>query len=280
MQRTKSVGYGFVTIFILFYLAHHWQKSNDYPRNIFDPNAPIKYGNFNCQTWQNLFYLNKTQYQNCLTWGADSSFWNVQALRHTIHKGLLNSSSLIIEVGGNRGHDTIKFIELYNAYIISYEPLQQMWKDLTILFRNYSKAEFHPFGLGSHARSVLLEPNDFGNAGTSIFRPLTSPNSTAIQRIHLLDVVRLIREIQRKRTKSGVIDMLSINCEGCEFEILPALILNDMIQHFRIIQFASHTSLVPDSSCIYCQIEQALAQTHVIKYHYRKLWEGWVIKNA
>ena len=76
-----------------------------------------------------------------------------------------------------------------------------------------------------------------------------------------------------------MIDMLSINCEGCEFEIIPALILNNLTQYFRIIQFASHINLVPHSSCIYCQIQQALERTHQVLYHYRKVWEGWVLKN-
>lgn len=268
---------------LFFIIISRFASLHDPTRSIFyavgsDPS--IIYGNFSCRTAKNLSYLNEQKYRECLGWGANGGFWDVEGLRHTAHQGLLNSSSLIIEVGGNRGHDTIKFIELYDASIISYEPLQQMWKSLSEQFKNYSKVEFHPFGLGGPARSVPLEPNDHGNAGTSIFRALTSPNSTSIQRVYLLDIVREIRKIQRKRTKNGMIDLLSINCEGCEFEILPALILNKMIQYFRIIQFASHTALVPDASCIYCQIEQALEQTHVIKYHYSKLWEGWVLKNS
>jgi hypothetical protein len=99
-----------------------------------------------------------------------------------------------------------------------------------------------------------------------------------IQRIQLLDVVQVIQNIRKTRTKSGIIDMISINCEGCEFEIIPALILNNMTQYFRIIQFGSHVNLVPESSCIYCQIEQALQRTHQILFHYTKLWKGWVLK--
>jgi FkbM family methyltransferase len=210
--------------------------------------------------------------------GADGSFWAVEGLRHTAHKKLLNSSSLVIEVGGNRGHDTVKFIEFHNLSIISYEPLVEMWKSLTEQFKSNPKIKIHPYGLGNHARSVLIEPADFGNAGTSIFRPLSSPNSSIIQRIQLLDVVQVIQNIRKTRTKSGIIDMISINCEGCEFEIIPALILNNMTQYFRIIQFGSHVNLVPGSLCIYCQIEQALQRTHEVLFHYTMLWEGWVLK--
>jgi hypothetical protein len=153
-----------------------------------------------------------------------------------------------------------------------------MWKNLTEQFKSNPKIQIHPYGLGNHARSVLIEPNDMGNAGTSIFRPLSSPNSSLIQRIQLLNIVEVIQNIRKTRTKTGIIDMISINCEGCEFEIIPALILNNLTQYFRIIQLATHLSLLSESSCIYCQIEQALQQTHQILYHYPKLWEGWVLK--
>ena len=236
------------------------------------------YENFTCETWKNISYIDSSRYKECLNWGSDERFWTVDGLRHTAHKHLLNSSSLIIEVGGNRGHDTVKFIEFHDPSIISYEPLVSMSKNLTEQFRSNPKVKLHPYGLGSRARRLQIEPNDYGNAGTSIFRSLSSPNSSLIQQIELLDVVQVIENIRKSNTKNGMIDMISINCEGCEFEILPALILNNLTQYFRIIQFASHCALVPDSSCIYCQIEQALQRTHQTLYHYPKLWEGWVRK--
>jgi FkbM family methyltransferase len=247
--------------------------------NAIIPTSTIVYGNFTCETWRNFSYINVSKYQQCLTWRPNEGFWAVQGLRHTAHKHLLNSSSLIIEVGGNSGHDTVRFIELHNPSIISYEPLVSMSKDLSKQFKSNPKIEIRPYGLGNRARNLSVEPNDQGNAGTSIFRKLSSANSSKIQQIQLLDIIETIQNIRKTRTINGMIDMLSINCEGCEFEILPALILNNMTQYFRIIQFASHTGLVSKSPCIYCQIEQALERTHQTFYHYTMLWEGWTLKN-
>ena len=269
---------GFLCFFALAFLRKSSAGSSNLTYTTY-VERPVIYGSFTCDTWKNFTYINESKYRGCLGWGPDGGFWSVEGLRHTAHKNLLNSSSLIVEVGGNRGHDTVKFIELYNATIISYEPLKEMCKNLSKLFNYYPRAEFHPYGFGGRARFLKIEPNDAGNAGTSIFRPLTSPNSSLIQEIELLDIVKVMNKIRHTRTKDGIIDMLSINCEGCEFEILPALILNDMLQYFRIIQFASHTNLVPSASCIYCQIEQALERTHRVNYHYTMLWEGWVMKN-
>ncbi len=250
---------------------------NSYDNHLFLSTSVYEY--FTCQTWRKLSYIDSSKYHECLKWSVNADFWSVEGLRHTAHKDLLNSSSLIIEVGGNRGHDTVQFIELYNSSIISYEPLVSMWKNLTEQFKLNPKIEILPYGLGNRARNLLIEPYDFNNAGTSIFRPLSAVNSTTIQHIQLLDIVPVIQEIRKTRTKHGIIDMISINCEGCEFEIIPALIRNNMTQYFRIIQFATHTGLLSESSCIYCQIEQGLERTHTSFYHYRKIWEGWILKN-
>jgi FkbM family methyltransferase len=240
---------------------------------------PIIYGNFTCQTWKNASYINERKYRECLSWGQDGSFWAVQGLRHTAHKDRLNSSSLIVEIGGNRGHDIVEFVKLYNTSIISYEPLTENYNNLVEQFKTNSRIEFRQFGVGSRARNISVELRDTGNAGTSIFRKVLSENSSNVQQIQLLDVMKELRNIQRTRTKDNMIDMISINCEGCEFEILPALVLNGMLPYFRNLQFASHGGLVQDTSCIYCLIEQALEQTHRINFHYRLLWEGWILKN-
>ena len=265
-------------LFIIFLLSTKRSKESFvWVFNGFSRSSPIVYANFTCQTWKNISHINQDKYKQCLHLGSNGAFWSVEGLRHTAHKHLLNSSSLIIEVGGNRAHDTVKFIEFHNPWIISFEPLASMAKSLADQFKDNPKVQVRPYGLGNHARRLLIEPNDAGNAGTSIFRPLTSPNSSSIQNIELLDIVKVIEDIRKTRTRDGMIDMISINCEGCEFEVIPALILNNLTQYFRVIQFASHINLVPDSSCIYCQIEQAFERTHKTLFYYSKLWEGWVL---
>jgi hypothetical protein len=78
---------------------------------------------FNCHSWKTLPSFNTTKYEQRLRWTQDGRFWPLQHLRHTAFKHLLNSSSLIVEVGGNVGHDTDRYITLYNASIITFEPL-------------------------------------------------------------------------------------------------------------------------------------------------------------
>ena len=162
---------------------------------------------------------------------------------------------------------------------MSYEPLTFMAKNLSNMFKSNPKVQIFPYGLGNHARNVSVELNDHGNAGTSLYRPLSSAKPSNIVQVEILEIVKVIENIRRTKSKSGMIDMISINCEGCEFEIIPALIISDLIQFFRVIQFGSHIGLVPSGLCIYCQIQEELERTHTTLFHYNKVWEGWVLRN-
>ena len=232
---------------------------------------------FNCHSWKTLPSFNTRKYERCLRWTQDGRFWPVQHLRHTAFKHLLNSSSLIVEVGGNVGHDTHRFITLYNASIITFEPLIPMWRGLKKRFKSNPNVDVRPYGLGKRAKNLSIELRGSQNDGTSVLRKLSGGRKSKIEQIQVISIIEAIENIRKTRTQHGIIDMISINCEGCEFEVLPALIASNMLQYFRIVQFATHTGLIAETSCIYCQIQQALERTHRTIYHYRLLWEAWLV---
>ena len=233
-------------------------------------------GSYTCRTWNELPYINVSKYQTCLSSTRDEGFWPVESIRHTAYKGLLNSSSLIVEVGGNIGLDTEKFVALYNCSIISYEPLRSMSDNLVKKFQTNGKVTIRPYGLGSSARTLAIRLEGADNTGTSVFQTGSLLNNSRSEQIELLNIIDEIQSIRKNRTANGMIDLITINCEGCEFEILPALARANLTQYFRIIQFSTHIKLVDETSCIYCQIQQALERTHRVKYRYNLLWEGWV----
>ena len=268
----------YVSILFLLKLNAHFSMPLSSIAN--STTAPFNHNNSLCKISQKFAYINASKYKHCLKQNRNDAFWNVQGIRHTAYQTLLNSSSLLVEVGGNRGHDTTEFVKLYNPFIISFEPLPVMSRILMEKFQTNGKVEIRPYGLGNRARNLSVELRGAENIGTSIFQKPSMNNSSKVRQIQLLDVIKVIEDIRNTRTRNGIIDMISINCEGCEFEILPALILNNMTQYFRIIQFGSHMDLINGSSCIYCQIEQALERTHKIKYHYMMLWEAWILENS
>ena len=230
-----------------------------------------------CPDWKSSSSIDVEQFEKCFYTDVNEDFWLDENIRHRAFKNLLNSSSLIIEVGGNRGHDTERFIELYDPFIISYEPLSSMNKKLEEKFLNRTKIQVQPFGLGNRTRQTLIERVGQENIASSIFHSVSNQQTTNVERIQIFNIVDVIHQIRKNST--GFIDMITMNCEGCEFEILPALMKNDLIRSFRIIQIATHVSLIPSGPCIYCEIQNHLRRTHRSIYHYHKLWEAWILRD-
>lgn len=73
------------------------------------------------------------------------------------------------------------------------------------------------------------------------------------------------------------VDLMSMNCEGCEFEALETLLSTNLVTHFKNIQFATHSTIEGLDRPLprYCNIQQLLARTHTPTYQYKFIWESW-----
>ncbi|CAF0759372.1 unnamed protein product [Didymodactylos carnosus] len=187
--------------------------------------------------------------------------------------------SLIVEVGGNIGLDSKEYIRLYNSSLIIFEPLMPLYKRLIRKFGNRSRTKIYPYGLGSYARQLKIEMAGRNADATSIFKTIAinQTKTSYFKTIKILSTVDVIRNILVKwKTK---IDLLTINCEGCEYEIIPSLIENSLMTKIKNLQFATHIGLLKnEDQCIYCVVQQKLHITHKLTYQYKALWESWTIK--
>ena len=87
------------------------------------------------------------------------------------------------------------------------------------------------------------------------------------------------RDIQTDtKSKKGTdnIDLLHVNCEGCEWEMLENIIKAGEHKHIRTIQFGSHYfPQVPGITGRYCRIREELNKTHSMVYGQAWAWERW-----
>jgi hypothetical protein len=74
---------------------------------------------------------------------------------------------------------------------------------------------------------------------------------------------------------------MTINCEGCEYDLLETLLSTDLIYQFRHIQFGTHPTLknLRDPVRRYCQIQEWLRRSHKLTYQYKFQWETWKLKD-
>jgi hypothetical protein len=128
-----------------------------------------------------------------------------------------------------------------------------------------------PFGAGS--TNIQLNVSISGKDGdaTSVFTLKTNQTVT----IQLFNITEIFLGLGLSCLKE--LDLLTINCEGCEFEVLEELLKTNIILFIKNIQFASHTNLprLKNSTERYCRIQMLLSRTHVISYQYKFIWESW-----
>ena len=72
------------------------------------------------------------------------------------------------------------------------------------------------------------------------------------------------------------VDLLHVNCEGCEWEMFENIIEHNLQTHIRIIKIGAHYfDQVGDIAERYCKIRETLNRTHYMVYGKPWAWERW-----
>ncbi|XP_078341992.1 uncharacterized protein LOC144627888 [Crassostrea virginica] len=221
--------------------------------------------------------------QACVnTWAADyrkgsGAFWagNTQYVRHT-HHTYLNSESVVFDIGGNKGEDADALIKKFHPgnYLI-LEPIKTLYSNLVKIFKNDHKVLLYNFGLARKNEHFYVNVLGHGGDATSVFAGNNNGRSC------LLRVVNTTHFFLQIGIPCYEVDLITVNCEGCEFEIMEELIASGMISQFRHVQFATHPTLkhLHNAPERYCEIQEKLKRTHTISYQYKWYWESWIRKD-
>ncbi|XP_069109680.1 uncharacterized protein [Argopecten irradians] len=203
---------------------------------------------------------------------SKNAFWagDTNLIRHKHHR-YLTSRSIVIEIGGNVGVDAAAIIQKYkpNAYVLM-EPIRPLYEKLSRMFNKTKNVYLYNFGLGKNLSYSHVNMQGHEGEHTSQFTGSRSGDC-------LIKVINATQFMLKLGVGCFNVDLLTINCEGCEFDVLESLISTSLIKSFRHIQFATHPSLEHLNSPItrYCEIIQILSRTHVPSYRYGFMWESW-----
>jgi hypothetical protein len=158
-----------------------------------------------------------------------------------------------------------------------YEPVPPFYESLRNVYAGNNRVVIHPVGLGK-ARQIRLKKTAVAGLGTFVM----SNNDKNTKDFFLLDIVD-VEDVLRDVTEipSSVIDLLTVNCEGCEWELFPLITKRGLWHRFKTVQFSMH---VYDGSSrnltrLYCDIRQQLSHTHrcIFGKDQPWEWERWIL---
>ncbi|KAK6194693.1 hypothetical protein SNE40_000279 [Patella caerulea] len=200
----------------------------------------------------------------------------MESKRVLMHKPwLTRNDSVMIEVGGYKGVDAERLIShgMHPKYI-ALEPVPMFYKLLLEKFKSDKQFLILNFGLGRNDRTLTIP---IQTDATSLFRQNKINKGTATTDITIRKATTFFDEV---KVKDKNVDLLHINCEGCEFELLEDLIATGYIRYFNHVQFQFHMHLpyIEKEACRYCQIMKLLGRTHKPMFQYRHTWQAWEIK--
>jgi FkbM family methyltransferase len=187
----------------------------------------------------------------------------------------LSAPCTIWYVGANiRGADGIELQSKYACRIHVFEPvaafatlLEGHWAELEV-----PRAEIHRFGLGSHTRNV----SGVVDRGESTFAMMSSDSIGGFT-VEIRSISQVWKDFGSPR-----IDLLHVNCEGCEWELWKSIFDNDMAQHIRTMQVGTHAvnAVIGGDGDNYCGFEQLMRRTHNVVFKQAYAWERWVLMEA
>ena len=167
------------------------------------------------------------------------------------HLSFLKPGSVVLEIGGNQGHDTNRMIQLYDPVIITLEPVEELAKRLKELFKDNKKVTVLNFGLGKKENEEFVSVKGNGGDATSMFS-----NDLGDTSLIIANTTHFLLRIGAGKFE---FDLLLINCEGCEYEVIVAAISSGLIRSFKNVQFAAYNLPgLRNKESRYCQIEALL----------------------
>ena len=175
----------------------------------------------------------------------------------------LNECSLIIDLGGYVGDFSKRMYEKYNCNIEIYEPIEALYNTCVNKFNGIDKIKVFKLGVTNSCGYTTI---NLMEDGSTIFG-----NSNKYETIQLIDILKVI--------DGRTIDLLKINVEGPEYEIMEAIINNNLCRNVKNFQIQFH-----DFDYIKSPIERrdfirsVLQTTHEITYDFPFVWENWKLK--
>ncbi len=171
----------------------------------------------------------------------------------------LNQDSLVVEVGGYKGQWTTEIFAMHQPNIIVFEPVPHQYELIKRKVQNNPKIKVYPYGLW--------------NSNVSLKLAIHGDHSSLFQKY---DESKLLPFIKASEFFSDTkeIDLMSLNCEGSEYDLIDHFIDSGLIHKIKNLQIQFH-DFVPNAQKRMKTAREKISRTHVPTYAYDFVWDNW-----
>lgn len=175
----------------------------------------------------------------------------------------LSEDSIVFDLGGYVGDFAASIYEKFGCDIYLFEPAPAFFEQCEERFRDNPKIRCFNFGLSDRDGQFLLSDDDDGS-------------SLSAERNHKGGVLVQVRRLATVVDELGIdqIDLLKVNIEGSEYQLLPHLFEDALVEKIIHLQVQFH-GFVDHAAQKRELIEQKLRQTHNRTWCYPFVWENW-----
>ena len=222
------------------------------------------------------------EYMACAARGSEKAAVDEALLREYAQQGegFLDANSIVVDVGGFVGEAVHNFLHKFACRVFIFEPVQEYAHALEKRFQSANdRVVVLNYGIGSRDENVsFVVDGDRSHISDAANADKTSSNSGG----HVVQMRTLTPFFDNLDRQHGTrfVDLMHINCEGCEFAVLEYLLRSPWIFRIRhlLVQFHSFRDI--DAVDRRCTLRSRLVRTHKLAWDRAFVWERWDLQES
>lgn len=181
--------------------------------------------------------------------------------------GDLTPESVVIDAGGYEGNFANLIHEKYGCEVIVLEPIKAFYERIGQRFLDNPKIVLMPTGLGAKTGATTMRIK-----GDQTGALCGEGDAELVAMLGVRDLLEIAT-----RNHERPIALLKLNIEGLEFEVLEAMLDEQLMMHVRHLQVQPHP-IVPNAQERWDAICRRVDATHEMTFNKDWCWTGWTIR--